>query len=841
LRLFPLYIRHLLSLAFILLMGNSVFAQTTEPDSLATDSLELIYPFEDVLDPTPGANTSLLQLEDPSNVETEIEYDPETGEYNIGQNMGNLHYRNPTYMTFDEYQEYNADQAIRDYWREKAATESDFQRKPLIPKINIKSKLFESIFRGTTIDIKPQGSAELIFGVNVSKVANPALPANQQTTTAFDFDQNIQLNVTGKIGEAMQIGVNYNTEATFDFENQTKLEYTGDEDQIIQKIEAGNVSLPLTGSLIQGSQNLFGVKAAFKFGRLTVTGIFSQQRGQTNTVETERGAQVTEFQVKADEYEDNKHYFLSQFFRDQYDQALAQLPVVRSSINITKVEVYVTRVDMAVENNRNVVAFMDLGEGPGNVFNTALWGTGVTGPPQNASNNLYSNVLSAYPGIRDVDQVHTVLSPLAPAFTTGQDYEMLRLAKRLEPSEYRLNSQLGYVSLNAELQSDQVLAVVYQYTFNGEVYQVGEFSTDGITGEQSLVLKMLKATITNPRLPMWDLMMKNVYNIGAYQLSREDFRLDVIYDNVEAGTKTNYITEGAINGQILLRVCELDQLNNNNDPFPDGYFDFVEGTTISTNNGRVFFPVVEPFGEHLASKFAPGEATIRDKYVFQQLYDSTKQSARQFPELNRFLVAGRYKGEGGGSISLGALNIPQGSVTVTAGSTTLQEGSDYTVDYTLGRVTIINDAYKDQPISATSESNSLFNIQQKTLAGFHLDYEVSKDITLGATMLNLTQRPLTQKVNAGDEPISNTIWGVNGTYRTESRFITKMIDKIPLINTKEVSTIAVTGEFAHLIPGNARAISKAGIAYIDDFEGSVRVGCWPVRHVAKQTFFRKVA
>lgn len=820
-RLTPLNIRLLLPLALLLLVSTIGYAQTVDPDTTASDSLELIYPFEDVLDPTPGANTSLLQLEDPSNVETQIEYDPETGDYNIGQNMGELNYRPPTYMTFDEYQEYNADQAIRDYWREKAATESDFQRKPLIPKINIKSKLFESIFRGTTIDIKPQGSAELIFGVNVSKVANPALPANQQTTTAFDFDQNIQLNVTGKIGEAMSLGVNYNTEATFDFENQTKLEYTGDEDQIIQKIEAGNVALPLTGSLIQGSQNLFGVKAALKFGRLTVTGIFSQQRGQSNSVETEGGAQVTEFQVKADEYEDNKHYFLSQFFRDEYDGALSQLPVVRSSINITKIEVYVTRVDMAVEDNRNVVAFMDLGEGIGNVYNTALWGTGNQGPPQNGSNSLYADVLANYSGVRDVDQVHSVLSPLAPAFTTGQDYEMLRLAKRLEPNDYRLNSQLGYISLNQELQADQVLAVAFQYTYNGQVYQVGEFSTDGITGEQALVLKMLKATITNPRLPMWDLMMKNVYNIGAYQLSREDFRLDVIYDNVEAGTKTNYITEGAINGEILLRVCDLDQLNNNNDPFPDGYFDFVEGTTISSNNGRIYFPIVEPFGEHLASKFAPGEAEIRDKYVFQQLYDSTKQSAKQFPELNRFLVAGRYKGEGGGSISLGALNIPQGSVTVTAGSTTLQEGTDYTVDYTLGRVTIINDAYKDQPITATSESNSLFNIQQKTLAGVHLDYEVSRDITLGATMLNLTQRPLTQKVNAGDEPISNTIWGVNGTYRTESRLLTKIIDKIPLINTKEVSSIAVTGEFAHLIPGNARAISKAGIAYIDDFEGSV--------------------
>jgi len=598
---------------------------------------------------------------------------------------------------------------------------------------------------------------------------------------------------------------------------------------IIRSIEAGNVSLPLTGSLISGSQNLFGVKAALQFGRLTVTGIFSQQKSESNTVETQGGAQVTKFEVRAHEYEANRHYFLSQFFRNNYDQWLAELPLIKSPVNITRVEVWITSVNFN-DDSRNIAAFMDLGETPADRYNQTFIqpGSGNQGVPNNNANNLYSQLYNQYSGARDVSQLGAIFGPLASTqnFINSQDYEGLELATKLSPSEYRFHPQLGYISLNRELQPNEVLAVAYQYTYGGQVFQVGEFSTDGITGQNALFVKLLKSTVTYPKIPLWDLMMKNVYNIGAYQVSKEDFRLDVIYDNIEAGTRTNYLTEGAgpINGQILLRTMRVDQLNYNNDPYPDGFFDFVENVTINSQSGRVYLPVVEPFGSHLKTKFQlPTEQGLVDKYVYQQLYDSTKQAALNFPELNRFILAGTYKGSGGSEISLGGMNIPQGSVTVTAGSQTLTENVDYTVDYTLGRVKIINQSVleSNQPIRVTSESNSLFNIQQKTLGGVHLDYVVSKDLSFGATVLNLKERPLTQKVNMGDEPINNTIWGVNGNYRTESRLLTKIVDKIPLISTKEVSTVAVAGEFAHLIPGNARAITKGGIAYIDDFEGSV--------------------
>ena len=105
------------------------------------------------------------------------------------------------------------------------------------------------------------------------------------------------------------------------------------------------------------------------------------------------------------------------------------------------------------------------------------------------------------------------------------------------------------------------------------------------------------------------------------------------------------------------------------------------------------------------------------------------------------------------------MNIPQGSVIVTAGGIKLVENQDYTVDYTLGRVKIINQGLLESgtPIKISLESQSFFSIQSKTLIGTHLDYRVSNDFNIGGTILHLSERPLTQKVSIGDEPISNTI------------------------------------------------------------------------------------
>lgn len=814
--------------------------------STGIDSVNLPYQFQDPLSAQPATTPgSSLYLNDPSNVQTTTDYDPATGNYNISQKMGDEDYRNPTYMTFDEYIHYDIDKAVKDYWRQRSKAEDFAKQSAFAPQLKSdKDDMLDKILGGSKVEIRPSGSAEITLGVNYSKNENPAYTINQQTQTSFNFDQKIQLSVLGKIGDRMELKANFNTESLMPtIDNKMNLKYEGEEDDIIKLIEAGNVTMPLTGALITGSQTLMGIKTQLQFGKLTVTSVLSRSEGEKKEIQLKGGAQTSEFNISANEYETNKHYFIAQYFKDNYDNALSNLPYINSMVNITKIEVWITNTNGSTTNTRNIVAFMDLGEygwyRKDEQGFTGLIGAGTYNGiyPSNDANNEYSLMTSTYSGIRDVNQVTQILgasSVIAKDFLAVQDYEKVTLARKLSESEYTYNPQLGYISLNTTLNSDDVLAVAFQYTLGGQVYQVGEFSTD-ISSEDAILVKLLKSTNVNTTLPTWDLMMKNVYSLGSYQVNKTNFQLNILYTNDETGTNINYIPESAeplLNSTPLLAVLGLDHLNNNQETKSDGLFDFVEGVTINSSNGRIYFPVLQPFGDYLRGKFT--SSTTANEYVYDQLYDETQAAAQQFPDKNKFRIAGTYQSTFSNRISLNAMNVPQGSVTVTANGTTLTENVDYTVDYTIGQVTIINQGLLNSGanINVSYESNSMFNFTSKTFMGTHLDYRVSDNFNLGATMLNLRERPFTYKVNIGDEPINNTIWGFNGDYYTESRLITKILDKLPFYDTKTPSTIAVKGEFAHLIPGHAKVIGDEGNAYIDDFEGSQSgidlktVGAW---------------
>lgn len=812
------------------MMPLVIYAQTD------TNKNSLLFPFQDSRDAL-EADDRLLYGEDPEGVETEIEYDPETGNYEYRQKYGNINYRPPSYLKFDEFQDYQAKKSMDDYWKEiqqNAAEEEEGGTTAgggsFRPSINVENEGFDRIFGGNTIEIRPNGSAELTFGLNSSKTENPAIPVNQRRITTFDFRQNIQLNVIGNIGDKLKIQTNYNTQATFDFENQMKLEYTGYEDEIIQKIELGNVSLPLQSSLISGSQALFGVKTELKFGRLSVTSVYSQQKSERKEVNTQGGAQEVEFDVEADEYEVYKHYFLSHFFRDIYERALATPPIINSSVNITRVEVWITNTNFSTEENRNLIAFQDLGESR-RTYNESFSGVtfteGTSRPATNGANQVYAQIYQD-PDVRGFSQATQRLENglgLASRF----DYQKVELARKLQQGrDYNINPQLGYISLVQELQPNQVMAVAFEYTYNGKTYKVGEFSNEG-NGDQALIVKMLKSTELNTRFPMWDLMMKNVYAIGAYQLSPTGFELGVWYLDRAKGIDINYIPIDApgFNDRPLLQVVALDRINNNSAQVPDGMFDFLSSPQITINpqNGRIFFPVLEPFGSHLRREIiaVTGDVDLANRYAFDSLYTNTQANAQyNYPQVNRFSLKGKYQSQNSSEIALNAFNVPEGSVRVTAGGQQLVENQDYTVDYTLGRVKIINQGILESgtPIKVSLESNSAFAINRKALFASRFDYKVSDELNFGGTYMNLTERPLTQKVNFGDEPINNTVVGIDGNYSTESQFLTTLVDKIPLIDTKEKSTFNVMGEAAKLFPGHSRAIGREGNSYIDDFEGS---------------------
>lgn len=548
-------------------------------------------------------HSSALFLRQPSNIKDTIIYDPLTKRYVVASLIGGKYYYNRPFMeTLQDLLKARSKMSLYEYNRRQIQEGNKYDFKSLVSDIQFLDKILSPIFGINKIRIEVQGSAELTLGVKTNKVDNPTLPIDMRKTTSLDFDEKIQFNIGGNIGDLVNLDWSYNTEATFDYDNILKLNYEGKEDDIVKKVEAGNVSLPLTGTLISGGQNLWGFRTDLQFGKLSMSSIFSQQKGESKVIQLEKGAEKQDFEVSALRYEANKHFFLSRFFRDQYDAALQNLPVVNSGVVITKIEVWVTNKSSRFDRARNIVAFTGLAENnvgdPSNpMFDAGLF-PAVPGQvyPDNQSNRLYQTMVDRYAGIRDINQVSGILSQIGTGFNSGKDYEKLENARLLDPSEYILNEKLGYISLNAALNADEVLAVAYEYTVRGEIHTVGELTSNAPAAPSTLVVKMLRSTTQSPKMPTWDLMMKNVYNIGSYNLSAEDFVLDILYQNDKAGTKVNYLPAGDIDNKILLSVMNLDRLNTQLDAIPDGRFDYIEGITVYSNKGRIVFPVLEPFG-----------------------------------------------------------------------------------------------------------------------------------------------------------------------------------------------------------------------------------------------------
>ncbi|MDQ8004271.1 MAG: cell surface protein SprA [Pedobacter sp.] len=804
----------------------------------------------------------------PENIKREVEYDAANNRYVITERIGDKLYTPPQYLTVEQYLRMVNSDIKRENWRLFSNQEIDDIRKTgIIPEVKINSRMFEKIFGGTTIDIQPSGEAELTFLGRVNKNENPLFNERQRVQSNFDFTQRIQMDVVGNIGTKMKIKMNYNTEAQFDFENQIKLDYTGGPDDIIKKIEAGNVSLPLNTSLITGTQALFGIKTQLQFGKLGLTTVFTQQKSQSKQIEISNGAQQNDYRISGSEYEANKHYFLAQYFRNRYNTALSKAPAILSGVNITKIEVWITNKTGNTSDSRDVVGFMDLGEQT--PYNTTLVSPGPTASPSAFANPSFpphsNNLLANLPAGARLSNNNDLLQYFQ---TTGatDNFAKITYARRLTDREFTIHPQLGYISLNVQLNTDELLAVAYRYTENGREYQVGEFSTDVPFDQNTpnvLFAKLLKNETTKPQLPIWDLMMKNIYNIGGYQISNQNFRLDVFRLDETSGVERAVITEGAnTQNKIWVQAVGLDRLNPQREAKPDGVFDFESqnspfasaqsniGTTNNPNfgsgvsatsltnsisgyitidpqNGRIIFPFVEPFGESLAAQFNAGETNLIEKYTYPQLYDSTKVVAQQnFPGKDRYIIKGHYQSEISSEFSLNSINVPEGSVKVFMGSIPLIEGNDYTVDYMSGRVKILNTALlsSGQSIRISTENNELFGLQQRSLFGIRGDYRVNNKLNIGGTFMNLTERPITPKVNFGEEPISNSIWGMDVNYTSSSRFLTKMVDKLPFISTKEKSNITFYGEFAQLVPGHPSALnmggSRGGTSFIDDFEAS---------------------
>lgn len=731
--------------------------------------------------------------------------------------LANSYLTPPLLMTPKEYQQWTLQQSMTRYFRDRNAElfESKGKKKFDFTDMHFNLGPAEKIFGPGGVQIKTQGSAELKIGMNTKKVNNPSLAANRRKTTGFDFDEKINLSMTGSVGDKIKLNLNYNTDATFDFDSQNmKLKYDGKEDEIIKLVEGGNVSMPSNNSLIPGVASLFGLRTDIQFGRLKLQTVVSQKKSASKSVSSKGGGSTNPFEFPATNYEENRHFYLSHYFRQQYDKNMKTLPTIASGVTITRVEVWVTNKTSSASNNRNLIALADLGEYD-IIGKPNLWSAGSVKVPSNKANTEYSTLVNALSDARDISQATNLLDGYG--LIGGEDYEKLQSARLLTSSEYFINKSLGYISLNSNLQTDDVLGIAYEYTYGGQTYQVGEFSSDLTDNAKALFVKLLKPSSGSPSLPTWRLMMKNVYSLGATSVSKEKFRLDVKYQSDSSGVYLTYLPEQRLKSTTLLKAMNLDRLDNKDKANSNGQFDFVEGYTIY--KGRVYFPVAEPFGQHLRQWI--NDDKLADRYCFPELYDSTKTVAKQIAEHDKFLITGQYKGTNGSQIDLGATNIAQGSVVVTAGGVTLTENTDYTVDYNMGMVTIINQSLIDAgtTINASVESNDNYGMQRKTMLGVNLDYEFSKNFNIGASFMFLNEQPLTTKVSMGNEPLKNTLWGAHMSWKRESQWLTNILDKLPLIRATQPSQISFNAEFAQLIAGQNKRV-QGSASYLDDFENS---------------------
>ena len=855
-------------LLFTFLVNLSAYAQTnTTKDSTAIkkDTLKLRYDFN-------NTQKGGLFLDDLA--KKEIIFDKALNKYVIIERIGDYRTKTPIYLTQKEYQQYRLKRDMLQYFKDKVSATNSKKKgaaaaqKDLLPTYYVNNTFFESIFGGNTVKVTPTGNLNLKLGFIYQNTENPQISEENRSSLVFDFDQQINASIRAKVGERLEFTANYDTQASFDFQNLVKIDYTPTEDDILQGIEAGNVAMPIKNSLINGAQSLFGVKTALKFGNTNVTAVFSQQNSESKTVVSEAGASIQEFELRTTDYDNDRHFFLSQFFIDNYANSLKQYPLISSQVSITRIEVWITNRNAATEDFRSIVALADIGESNNvnatNSYLNLVDDKGTVLPsnpisinangqqlnlPQNNANNIYEQIV--LDGIRDVSDVDNTLQNRFQ-MQQGTDYSILENARKLDLNEYTLNSQLGYISLNRRLNDGEVLAVAYEYTVAGTInggssqksFKVGEFSNDGIQAPQNLAVKLLRSEIlqtkrTNPTtgddesFPTWRLMMKNIYALGAFPLTQDGFRFEILYRDDNTGIASNVLQNSNttnIPNVPLIQVFKLDQLDQSQFRTADGFFDYVEGITVNSENGYVIFPEPEPFGNDLVlNQNDPDDVgldeSVDEQFLFKELYLNTKINIKNnFQNKDKYFLKGYFRSESASGIPIGAYNVPRGSVRVTAGGRQLVEGVDYVVDYMAGRVQIIDPGLQASgtPISVSTENNAVFNQQRKTFMGVDVEHTFSEDFVVGATVLNIMERPLTPKVNFGAEPIDNTMFGLNIDYSTEVPYFTKLANKLPFVDTDVPSNLSVRADMAYLLPGTPSGIDVNGAAtsYIDDFEAS---------------------
>jgi hypothetical protein len=737
-----------------------------------------------------------LLLENSSLVKTEITFDI-NNKVTIRETINGEDFKAPLVIGFDEYllkkSKYTEGTIFYELFSDKfkGVTTDDLSR--LFEKftditIPLPFKT-ETIFGPPTFNLRINGAVDITASYQNNNTTSLSFTNNNQSN--INFKQEVQVTAKGSIGDKLTIDADWNTQRVFDFENQLKIKYTGYADEVIQKIEAGNVSLDTKSSLIQSTQALFGIRGEFKLGPLTLSTVVSQKKSKQEEKTFSQGVQDQNFQISVWDYSDS-HYFIDTIYKPLFE----------------------------------TVKYND--DGPG--------GTSYSNDPNrlNLNNNNFEVWMqcNATEAKKRFAVGKVMLGPRPP---TGYDTSITNPVsvlgdkfagyfRKLDESEYRVDQYAGFVSLKLSVPENFYVGVAYKTyaptnnTFGKGVYESG--STD------TLILKLIKIDTPSPETTpaAWELKMKNIYRLPVSRILEDGFVLDALFNNNNVLVK-NIPNIPDVSLSTILNIDRYQGRIITADKRPDGIFDFLPGRTILTESGDIIFPNLRPFGENI--KTNGGDSTLQ----FSEIYTQKKTLTQTSPKANLYVIKGSAKGESGisNSFNLG-LNVVQGSVAVFIGQAKLLENVDYSVDYTTGIVIIRNgSALTSKDLRITYESNDLFSLASKTFLGLRGDYKISEKTNLGFTFVNLVQQTLNDKVRIGEEPTNNSMFGVDLTTELKPNFLTKALNLLPGFNTKEESVLSMRGEFAYLTPDpntKKSAIpqdNNEAIAYIDDMEGAKKI------------------
>ncbi len=612
---------------------------------------------------------------------------------------------------------------------------------------------------------------------------------NETQNTHLEFDQTQRISVEGKIGDRVSVKVDHDSERDFDWENNIRISYDGEEDDIIQKVEAGNVSLNLPGSQsLMGSANhkgLFGVKAISKFGPVDVTAIASVVNTVKKSQEYKGKNEAQTVKIKDYDYIKNKYFFIYPWFRDGVDTTIV------SNGSLYQV---------------HIPSFYPLKDGFHLIGNVIIRQFELYQLDQ--STNAETNPGTAYADLDHHDE----------------SYDQTGTFKRLEQGQdYVISEDLGYIRLRQKV-NDEVLGctfVLADRATGDTVLVVGK----GISPENDhLELKMIKPRSLTPSHPVWPLMFKNVYYLGASGISREGFDLRIVNERLPVPSHLDPL------GVPYITYFGLDSVNENGERLPDQKVDLSNPNVINLQDGELILPAFYPFVSSDSIPDGNDNPALKGVLGAGKMYSTTQRT--DISNDSRFTIEVDYANRSS-TINLGFM-VVEGSEQVFKGEVPLKRGIDYQIDYFSGTIVLNEDVDPNANIRVVYDKHQLVTFDKRTVLGLRSQMDLGEHSFLGGTALYYNQSVVNEKVEVGYEPMRNFIWGLNGRIENEIAGLTRALDRLPVIETDAPSKFSVEGEFAQILPNpnpvnNSATGDRKGVAYIDDFEGAKRTTSLPVQ------------